>query len=197
MLGKPRFSYDMITFARRKQDILSKADKSSIGEWDKPILKLCEKINKFENYYTLSSCSGRIVLIKNLEKKQPDMFIFRTHEKAKFFDLKKSLESASENKESLIFKQEPPIIHIACKNLKDAEEMLKKAQFTGFKHSGIMTISEKRIVLEIIGSEQLAFPIIEKGKILVDDNFLNTLIPESNRRLEIGWEKLRKLEKIL
>jgi tRNA wybutosine-synthesizing protein 3 len=185
----------MITFSRRKQDCLSKNDKSSIGEWDEPILKLCDKINKLENYYTLSSCSGRIVLIKNLEKKQPGMFIFRSHEKVSFEELQRILKEAEKNKETLIFKQEQPIIHVACENLKDSEKMLKKAQESGFKHSGIISILENRIVVEIIGSEQLALPILEKGKILVDNNFLEILLKESNRRLEKGWEKINKLEK--
>ncbi|MFA6974207.1 MAG: hypothetical protein WC238_05760 [Parcubacteria group bacterium] len=33
-------------FQRRKQDTLSKLDKSSKKSWDKKIISLCEKINK-------------------------------------------------------------------------------------------------------------------------------------------------------
>jgi tRNA wybutosine-synthesizing protein 3 len=185
----------MITFSRRKADCLGKDDKSSIGSWDKPILKLCDKINAKQEYYTLSTCSGRVVLIKNLDKKQPGMFIFRSHEKISFEELKKAIENAEKTRETLIFKQEQPILHVACKTLKDSEEMLKKAQLAGFKHSGVIAFSEKRIVLEIIGSEQLALPIMEKGKLLVNEEFLKILVRESNNRLEKGWEKIKKLEK--
>jgi len=189
----------MITFERRKEDCLKKADKSSIGEWDEPILDLCLRINENENYYTLSSCSGRVVLIKNLEKKQAGMFVFRTHEKVKFEELKKVLEnyenSNEKNKEDLVFKQEQPILHVACKTLGDAEELLKKAQLSGFKHSGIISILDNRVVVEIIGSEQLSLPIMEKGRILVGDDFLKILLKESNIRLERGWVKIEKLRK--
>jgi tRNA wybutosine-synthesizing protein 3 len=187
----------MITFERRKQDCLGKDDKSSIGGWDKHIVSLCEKINKLENYYTLSSCSGRIVLLKNLEKKQPGMFVFRSHEKIRFEQIKKALENYrnDKGKDGLIFKQEQPILHVACKTLDDAEKMLKMAQEAGFKHSGIMSIADSRIVVEIIGSEQLALPIFASGKIPVDDDFLKMLVKESNSRLEIGWSKIKKLEK--
>jgi len=185
----------MITFERRKQDCLDKDDKSSIGGWDKQIRALCEKINKKSEFYTLSSCSGRVVLIKNLEKKQPGMFIFRSHEKISFSQLKEGLENASGDKESLIYKQEQPILHVACKTLEDAEAMLRKAQLAGFKHSGIISLAESRIVCEIIGSEQLSLPIMEKGKLLVDEDFLKILVKESNRRLEIGWQKIGRLEK--
>jgi tRNA wybutosine-synthesizing protein 3 len=186
----------MITFERRKDDCLSKNDKSSIGEIDEPILDLCNKINKLENYYTLSSCSGRIVLIKNLDKKQPGMFVFRSHDLVKFSELKQSLLEYKE-KESLIFKQEQPILHVACRTLEDAEKILKIAKEAGFKHSGIISIAESRIVVEIIGSEQLALPILEKGKILLDEFYLKILIRESNERLKKSWEKIKKLQKAL
>lgn len=188
----------MITFTRRKQDTLKKDDKSSIGEIDLPIRELCEKINSKGSLYTLSSCSGRIVLIKNLEKKQPDMFVFRSHGKVEFDELMKALYAASRKKETLIFKQEPPIMHICCKSLSDAEKILNIARECGWKNSGIMSIGGKtRIVLELRSTEYLALPVMDKGNLLVSDSFIRLLLKESNKRLERGWEKIRKLEKSL
>lgn len=184
----------MITFLRRKQDCLKKDDKSSIGGWDKHIMALCSKINKNDRYYTLSSCSGRAVLIKNLDKKQPGMFVFRNHEKISFNELKKSLEEAERNNESLIFKQEPPILHVCCAKIEDAEKLLDKARESGWKNSGIMS-TRGRIVLELRSTEYLALPLMEKGKLLVNDDFLKILVGESNIRIGKGWEKIRKLEK--
>ena len=186
----------MTTFQRRKQDCLSKADKSSIGSWDKPILGLCEEMNKNKSFYTLSSCSGRIVLIKNLDKKQPGMFVLRSHERIKFDELLRALESAAKAKETLIFKQEPPILHVCCEKLDDAENLLEKAREAGWKNSGIMS-TRGRIVVEMRSTEYLALPIMEKGKLLVNEEFLKILVRESNKRLEKGWEKIKKLEKII
>lgn len=186
----------MITFQRRKIDCLSKTDKSSIGSWDKPILDLCNRINKIENLYTLSSCSGRIVLIKNFEKKQPGMFVFRSHEKIESEKLINELSKASKAKETLIFKQEPPILHVCCASLEDAEKLLEYARIAGWKNSGIMS-ARGRIVLELRSTEYLALPIMEKGKLLVSDEFLNILVRESNKRIEHGWEKLWKLFKLI
>lgn len=182
-----------IPFSRRKQDCLKKADKSSIGSWDSRILRLCEKINKKKEFYTLSSCSGRIVLIKNLEKKQPNMFVFRSHEKVGLKEIKSVLKSS---KETLIFKQEPVILHVCCVGLDDAELLLNKARFAGWKNSGIMS-TRGRIVLELRSTEYLALPIMEKDKSLVDDVFLEILLRESNNRLERGWEKIKRLEKAI
>lgn len=183
-----------IPFERRKADCLGKEDKSSIGAWDKPILALCEKINSSENFYTLSSCSGRIVLIKNIDKKTHDLFVLRTHKKITFNNLKKALVNYSE-KENLIFKQEPPILHVCCKKLENAEKLLNKARIAGWKNSGIMSLSG-RIVLELRSTEQISFPIYEK-ETLVDDKFLKILVKEANKKLEKSWEKIEKLEKII
>ena len=38
-------------FLQRKQDVLSKLDKSSIGDWDFQIKGLCDKINKSDDFY--------------------------------------------------------------------------------------------------------------------------------------------------
>ena len=78
-------------FAKRKLDVLLKTDKSHKGKWDKKILNLCKKINKLENYYTTSSCSGRIVLMIDNEKKQENLFIKVYHDLTSFKQLKKDL----------------------------------------------------------------------------------------------------------
>ena len=67
-------------FLQRKKSILSKPDKSSKKSWDKKIIKLCDKINLSENYYTTSSCSGRIVLMQDQEKKEHDLFLKGYHD---------------------------------------------------------------------------------------------------------------------
>lgn len=184
----------MITFERRKQDTLKKDDKSSIGEIDLHIRKLCERINKNEAYYTLSSCSGRIVLIKNMDKKQTGMFVFRSHEILTIEQLKKALNEASKTKETLIFKQEPPIMAVACKTLEDASLLIEMArEKAGWKNSGIMTL-KGRIVCELRSTEYLALPIMENGNLLVNDDFLDILVKESNNRLKKAWEKIEKFD---
>ena len=183
-------------FLKRKKDCLRKQDKSSIGSFDKKILGLCEKINKLENYYTLSSCSGRIVLIKDIDKKISDMFVFKSHDKIKVNDLTNALENYS-GKENLVFKIEPCILHVACRSLVDANKMLTKARYAGWKNSGIMSIADSRIVLEMRSTESIALLILVRGKIIVDDNYLKVLIAESNRKLGKTWKKIENLEKNL
>ena len=85
-------------FNQRKKDILKKKDKSFKKSWDKKILKLCKKINSLENYYTTSSCSGRIVLMINQDKKDRDLFINVYHDLISFERLKKDLNNIVKKK---------------------------------------------------------------------------------------------------
>lgn len=85
------------------------------------------------------------------------------------------------------FKQEPCGLHVACRTLKNAQQFLDKAKFTGWKKSGIIA-SNKRFIVECFSTEKLEFPIIKNGKILVDDNFLKLIVKKSNENLKRSWE---------
>jgi len=215
----------MDSFNQRKTSILSKQDKSHIGKWDKKVISLCNKINKSENYYTTSSCSGRAVIMIEQEKKSSNLFLKVWHDLIDFKELKSVLLNLSNQKsvisitnserkimaksdlkqnkyyrtkqENLIkFKCEPPILHIVCRDLKSASELLEKAKISGFKHSGIHVL-KKNILLELNGPYRLEFPIINKEKILVSDDFLKLIAGQTNDKLKKGWLDIQKLEKCL
>ncbi len=183
-------------FLQRKEAVLSKEDMSFSGVWDKKIKKLCDKINKDPDYYTTSSCSGRIILMISRDKKGKDLFLKTWHDKIYFYDFKDSLEKLLDKKEIIKFKLEPPILHVACRDLKKATEILEKSKYLGFKRSSILTF-DRNIIVEVNSSEKLEFPVIKDNLILVDDRFLKLVLEMSNFKLEKGWEKIKKLEKAI
>ena len=178
-----------MSFSDRKIVQLKKQDKSNIGYIDKPILKLVNKINSLENYYTTSSCAGRITLIKDMEQKKQGLFLFRTHEKISFEKIKNELNNAKKYRKLVYFKQEPCILHIACKDIAAAQELIDKAKFVGFKKSG-MFATKNRVICELLSTENIILPIIDKGKILVSDSFLKLLVKEANKKLERTRKKI-------
>jgi tRNA(Phe) wybutosine-synthesizing methylase Tyw3 len=246
------------SFSQAKKDTLSREDKSSIGKWDEKIIKLCEKINKNKNHYTTSSCSGRVLLMVDKEKKGEGLFLKVWHDEISFKELKKELEKLREivnnpthppanllcsqssqgliknistkktavidksikncstnnskviagrfnknhNKINIKFKQEPFIIHIACKDINCGKKILHLATKIGIKRAGIIGISEKnkkneKVVVELNGSEKLEFPIVVNGKIIVDDEFLKIIVNRANKKLKRNWEIIERLEKSL
>lgn len=183
-------------FNIKKQKQLLKKDKSNEGKIDEEIINLCNKINSKPNYYTTSSCAGRIILVKGLKEKAKNVFLFKTHKKISWLKLKKELENSIKNYNGLIyFKQEPCLLHVACFNDESAEKLLFLARQAGWKRSGIIS-KGKRIICELMSTERIEMPIARK-KILVDDNFLKILVREANKKLERTREKIKKLEKLI
>ena len=184
------------SFQQRKQDVLFKIDKSSIGKWDEKIISLCKKINSKENYYTTSSCSGRIILMIDQEKKGENLFFFVFHDKINLRELREQLNLALKKNKTIKFKLEPAIIHIACKTFKDAEKLFEIGKNAGWKRLGIIG-TRNGFTFELNSTEKLEFPIIKNKKILVDDDFLKIIVDEANGKMEIGWGKIRKLEGLM
>ncbi len=178
-------------FNEGKEKQLKREDKSNIGEWDKKIADLCNKINSNTNYYTTSSCSGRVVFLKSSEEKQPNAFLFRTHRRISFLLIKKALKKI--NYEGLVEMQMTScILHVACMNLASAQELVDKAKTAGWKRSGIM--GGKRFMVELHSTENMSFPIMNNRTILVDDNFLKLIVEIANNKLARVWKKIDRLK---
>src|SRR3989344_3293664 len=241
-------------FAQRKKEVLSKKDKSSKKSWDENILKLCEKINSKDDYYTTSSCSGRITLIKNVERDKRNVVLRSWHDLINLNELKKNLlrfekspkppipklarsqarelsknvnlnSSINHNKcvndkwsdnfnqednqkyllindvkrnrstSAIIFKQEPCILHVACRNVQSMKDLFEKAKLAGWKNTGAIAFN-KRFILDLRSTEKLEFPIFRRENLLVDEDFLKIVVEEANKNLKKGWEKIERLIQI-
>ncbi|MFA5019872.1 MAG: hypothetical protein WC533_02125 [Candidatus Pacearchaeota archaeon] len=180
-------------FLFRKENQLKKSDKSIKQNWDEKIISLCSLINKRKEYYTTSSCSGRVLLLKQSKEKRDDLFIKVWHDKINFDELKNELNKIK-TKELVYFKQEPCILHVSCSSLEKAQEIHDLAKLAGWKRCGIIA-TKKRIVVELNATEKLEFPIFYKGRVLVDDNFLKLVVSEANKKLGSSWGKIINLEK--
>lgn len=191
----------VFNFDNSKKMALSKKDKSNKKNWDKKILSLCNKLNKNKNYFTLSSCSGRVVLIIDEDKKKPDLVLFRSHEKISLKKLKQilsninSLKNKTKNK-TIYFKQEPCILVVACRDKNSQWNLFSKAKNNGWKKSGILSL-DKKLLVELMSTENMSFPIIDSGKLLVNDHFLKIIVKKSNSNLERSWHKIKRLENLI
>ena len=111
----------------RAEETLTRVDKSKKGEIDAGILDLVNLINSKDSYYTTSSCSGRIILIQKKSAKKFDCeWILVSHDQIKLEDVKKALHEPLDAK--VWFRQEPMILHVACKTIDDAKRFLAGLQ---------------------------------------------------------------------
>jgi len=194
-----KVNYIMVfNFDNSKKVFLEKKDKSNKGSWDTKIVGLCDKLNSNDNYCTTSSCSGRIVLIIDAEKKKPGLFLFRTHDKISFDKLKKEIEGAAEKiKEGMVyFKQEPCILAVSSRNKEKQWELFNKAKDAGWKKSGVISM-DKKFLVQLMSTEMIAFPVIDNSKVLVDDEFLKIVVKKANSNLERTWSKIERLNELV
>ena len=175
-----------------KKQALYKLDKSNIGEIDEKIRPLCTAINKRDDMFTLSSCCGRITLIKDLSKTQ-NIWHFVSHKKIKPQDIMNSLNNYKEDT-TLLFIQESVIIHICVKTNELARKLMHISKKSGLNQVGIIA-NRNKIVVELICDSKLELPIYENGIILINEEYLKILIKKANKNLEKSWNAIKNLTK--
>jgi len=174
-------------FRNNKKTFLAKLDKSKKGDIDKKVVSLVNLINSKENYYTTSSCSGRVYFWKGTGKKNETEWLRISHDTLdrSFFEL--------DNKSGLVWlRLEPFIIHVACKDLDAANKLVQQAQKV-YKKSSLLSIS-KKIIVEIKGSEHIEMPFYQDKELLFngDLEWLLDLINEKMVSIEKNIKKFKE-----
>lgn len=182
-------------FAKHKRDFLSKKDKSEKKSIDKDIIKLVNLINGKEDYYTTSSCSGRIEILEITGERHANK-LFTFHDSVKLENIGNIIEKINKTNKKVWFKQESLILHVCCKTIEDANKLLKIAREIGLKRSGIIA-TDKKITTEIINPEYMLTIIGGKGKLLIDKNYFNILIYEANKKMGKNKRKTEEFYKII
>ena len=174
-------------FSNDKKTFLSKLDKSKKDSLDEKIIPLINLINSKENYYTTSSCSGRVLLWRGSGKKNETQWLKVSHDfiTEEFFNIHPTTDL-------VWLRLEPLIMHICCKDLDSGNSLLDQIK-TIYKKSGFLSVKNK-IIIEIRGSEFLEMPFYLDGKILFNSDLtlLQELINNKFKEMEIKQEKLEK-----
>ncbi len=178
-----------MTFQNQKNVALTKMnemDKSKKGSIDTHAISIIETINALENYYTTSSCSGRIYFWQGDGKKCNTEWLKVSHEliTKEFFNI--------QPQGTVWLKMEPFIIHIACKDIDSANTLLQTAKEV-FKKSSILSINRKTII-EIQGSDKVDMPFYEESTLVYTGN-QESLMNLLNKKLQKSWDKVEILKK--
>lgn len=179
-------------YKKEKIESYEKAKKE--GKVDEDIVPLLDKINEKENYVTLSSCSGRIAVI--------DLNCFGDKRDSEFFGKWHNFVSFEEVLECIVkcrrqgwLIQYPSILHVACKDLNSAKNLMVIANNSGFRRSGI--ISLKNRIVEIASLERLELPVVVDGRMIVERDYLRIVVDIANEKLRKGKMKLKRLEELI
>ena len=180
-------SKNTINFPNNKKTFLAKLDKSKKGDIDQKALPLIITINQLQNYYTTSSCSGRVYLWTGSGKKNETIWVNMSHNliNESFLNLPKPYSTI------VWLRFEPFIMHICAKDLKSANLLLQEVHKL-YKKSSILSISNK-IIIEIRSSEGIEMPLYDNNTPLFPQEKYPLLITMINTKMELMWEKMEKL----
>jgi len=189
--AKKRGYRDFLESKERAMGALRKAMKS--GEVDEKALPVIEKLNGVEEFFTTSSCSGRIVILEvpSIGKKVDARFLGKWDREVTVDDITDAIENAKKGEIWML--AQPPIFHVSVANMKKASELLGIAKQSGFKDSGIKHVG-KRIVIEIKSTEEMDVPIGMDGKMMCGNEYLSLIVSVANEIMEKAEKKLEGLE---
>ena len=161
------------------------------GLVDEEIIPILNKINNLSNYYTTSSCIGRVGIMEIPKDKNPKLYsrwLGKWHHYATYDEMFNALKERKNG--YIVFVMNSPILHIACKDIESAKKMLELAIHSGLKASSIISVSDRRVIVEILTTYKVDAPIGEDGELFVDDNYLKFLLDYSNLKLKKAREIL-------
>ncbi len=166
---------------------------------DEEIAGIIDRINSLEDFFTTSSCSGRIVLIglPEIGAKREAQFIGKWHRPVTKEEVLDAIKLKWREKEREIWLlSQSPILHVACRDLEKAKALLRIAIESGFKYSGIKAISnskDEKVVVEVVSTERMDVPLGRDGMLFCSGAHLDFILSKANFMLERGKEKLKRL----
>ncbi|KAI0464699.1 hypothetical protein LJB42_002320 [Komagataella kurtzmanii] len=208
------------SFDQKKAQILAEIattneanpDLSPKGTIDELCLPIMNSINSHSDMITTSSCSGRVSVFLEGDKKGNSKigakgdgghWLFVTHDKRQVSRWWKNIDFACRIEKSnfnpsrfVLFKFEPLILHVKCRDLTTAQKLYQTAMSCGFRESGIGVNNIVGIRISI----KLDIPIgylNEEGKcvLLVDENYLEFIDNQAINRFNENESKLNLLHR--
>ncbi|XP_052586006.1 tRNA wybutosine-synthesizing protein 3 homolog isoform X1 [Peromyscus californicus insignis] len=179
-------------FRRWKAQSLSKADLSRKGSVDEDAAEVVELLNAREEFFTTSSCAGRILLLDGSTdgsgvQKQHCCWMLVTHKPCGKDDVMAALKGATSN---AVLKFEPFILHVQCRTLQDAQTLHSVAIDSGFRNSGITVGKRGKTMLAVRSTHGLEVPLSRQGKLMVTEEYIEFLVTIANQKMEENKKRI-------
>lgn len=185
---------------RKRQKMRSLARDRERGLVDDQIMPILRILNSLDGYFTTSSCAGRIVLLETprIGDKLNAKLCATWHREVDAGEVRERLSEylrgLGGGGRELWFISQGPIIHVSARDLDSAIKLREVAFSSGFKKSGILSISEKGVLLEVLSTERMDVPIVKDGVKLVGDEYIDFLVEKANNALRRSLKKLELLK---
>ena len=193
-------------FDKQKESCLAGLDLSRKGSIDTPILRLTEFINNDPAMFSLSSCSGRVVLLRESEdltsgvRKSGCDWLLVSHHTIDFESQVSSLLSDRDRavKGCLVLKFEPFVLHVQCRDLATARRLCCVATGAGFRNSGITVSKNGKTVTAVRSTHGLEVPLTDdQGEDLVSQEYVRFVVKKANFKMEENLKRIERFERDL
>jgi len=184
-----------------KRNALGKLDKSPKGSLDEPIAPLVHAINAHPDYVTTSCCSGRVSLFATASEQtkgyRGGRWLLVRHATVTAEELTAALApaltaaeteaaadgSGAEATDLVLFKHEPGILHVQCRDVEAAKRLLQVALGAGYRESGLVLSSSAKVMLAIRTTANcLELPVARRGACLLPAAYLELLTAHANEK---------------
>ncbi|XP_056353181.1 tRNA wybutosine-synthesizing protein 3 homolog [Oenanthe melanoleuca] len=185
----------MAAFARRKAQRLARPDPSRKRALDARAAGLARLLNARERFCTASSCDGRVTVTdtagSGIQKKNCTWLLV-THEPCAKGDVMTALEKATGD---AVFKFEPFVLHVLCRELQDAQLLHSVAIDSGFRNSGITVGKGGKITMAVRSTHCLEVPLSHKGRLMVSEEYIEFLVHVANQKMEENMRRIDRFHK--
>ncbi len=181
----------MTIFEEQKKKAL---ERLRIRGADEEVAEIIEALNRLDDFYTTSSCSGRVALIciPEIGAKREAEFIGKWHRAVTKEEVSEAIKAPKQGEIWLI--SQSPILHVSCRGLEKAKTLLRIAIESGFKYSGIKAISKdnRKVMVEIMSTERLDVPLGKDNEIFCSETYIAYIVQKANFMLTRGKAKLKR-----
>ncbi|RHY96473.1 hypothetical protein DYB35_005215 [Aphanomyces astaci] len=197
-----------MAFDASKREIMHKLqeviDKSPKGSVDAPIVDMITRLNAHPNYVTCSSCSGRIAVFCGVAQTPHDedshlitkggKWLVSSHAPVTYDEFASSvLADPTSLQGMVIFKHEPFIMHVQCRDEESAKALLQVGLACGFRESGVVLGNKRTMVAIRTTANAMEIPIALQGQLMVTDAYLRWILDIANQKFHANRSKTDKL----
>jgi len=183
------------------QEVEAAFDNSRKGSVDALILDFLSQLNGHPDFFSLSSCSGRISVISNRDlrsdssvRKKGCTWLHISHEAVETETIWKAVENR-DGAAAVTLKFEPFILHVQCRDLEAAKRLHTLSLEAGYRNSGLTLGKSGKITLAVRSTHGLEVPLTDpEGNLLVDRRYIDFVVGEANRKLGENEVKFRSFE---
>lgn len=178
-------------FSKRRELFNSRLlEDIKLGRVDEDIIDILLMFNNLEEYYTTSSCSGRISIHKDrvYEDKRKHVVLFKIHEPPKENELTDCLIEMLSDHEFLWIKVSGFIIHVITNHLENAIALAKLVRRCGIKDICIRPIGNNEWLIVLKSPYNLSTPLSID---VIDSQYVNILVKETVKLLRMAKTEIK------